>query len=378
MQRPFSLLALLLLPLWLVALPGSHVTHAQEPTPGGLIIGPSPTPTPTLGGLIIGPSPTPGGLVIGPSPTPGASPAPGVSGATYTSPTYGFSLKWDETWNVVEASSVGGEDRLQLSNGVSELTFHAHPGFGGDPATCLAGMVSALQSEPSVSEVGPAYGPDGQPLQGGDATQRFAVYTYQTESGGLPTASAAYLACRTLVPGNTVLEISHRTRLDAFNAESPKALAVLATVTVPAVGPTPVATATPAPTPGATVDCTGVDQWLAATQPRVDRLIALGKEAQGLTLLSPSQALGKLAQWAEELALLAQDQAATPAPPAAAQLNTDLANLFQTDADLLNQLIEALINADVATFQRVQQELVEADLQFNRLKARVDQLARDC
>src|SRR5690242_14121076 len=40
---------------------------------------------------------------------------------SYTSPTYGYQLTWDDTWSVVEQSSEGGYDLLHLSNGVSDV-----------------------------------------------------------------------------------------------------------------------------------------------------------------------------------------------------------------------------------------------------------------
>jgi hypothetical protein len=366
---------LILLALTLALFPVHRSTRAQEePTPGGLVVGPSPTPTPTPGGLVIGPSPTPGGLMIGPSPTADASPGPGVVGKTYTSPTYGFSLEWDESWEVVAATSDADEDRLHLSNATSEVTFRAHPGFGGDAVACLAAMVGALRDEPEVAEVGLAYGPDGQPLQEESASRSFAVYTYELIEGDLVTPAAVYFDCRTLIPASAVLELSHRTELSAFNAEAPKVEALLATLEIPTV---PAPPTEPTPTAGAVgLDCTGVDAWLAATRPRIDRRVAIGEE--GGRLVDPNQLLQAVVRWAEELTLLAQAQAATPAPPAAAQLNGDLAAHFQTEADLLNQVVDAVLSGDIAAIQRLDREMQEADVLFNRLRVRVDDLAREC
>ena len=350
MRRPMTWLApLILLALTLALFPVHQPTRAQE-------------------------EPTPGGIVIGPSPTPIVSPAPGVVGTTYTSPTHGFSVEWDASWEVVAATSDADEDRLHLSNATSEVTFRAHPGFDGDAVACLAAMVDALRDEPGVAEVGLAYGPDGQPLQAEDTSRSFAVYTYELTAGDLVTPAAAYLDCRALTPGSAVLEIAHRTELTAFNAEAPKVEALLATLEIPTV---PAPPTEPTPTADAVgVDCTGVDAWLAATRPRIDRLVEIGEEAE--RLVDPNQLLGSLARWAEELTLLAQAQAATPAPPAAAQVNADLTTLFQTEAELLNQAIDALLRGDIAAIQRLDRELREAQVQFNRLRARVDDLAREC
>jgi hypothetical protein len=40
-----------------------------------------------------------------------------VVGSTYTSPSYGYTLTWDETWTVDQESTEGGQDFLGLTNG---------------------------------------------------------------------------------------------------------------------------------------------------------------------------------------------------------------------------------------------------------------------
>lgn len=357
----------------------SHAVSAQEPTPGRILIGPSPTPTSTPGGLVIGPSPnpagTPSGLIIGPSPTPAASPLPGVSGTTYTSPAYGFSLAWDDSWTVIESASDGQEDRLWLTNGTSDVVFRAYPGINGDPVACLNGMVEALKNEAGVDDVGTAYGPDGKPLEGGNADQRYTVVTYQLQENGVTTPMAAYLDCRRLGAGDAVLEITHRTPLAAFNSESSNVLALLASLAIPSPGP---ATSTPTVTPESAADCAGVDAWLADTRPRLDRRTAIAQEAANLQSSNITAALGTLAQWAEELSLMAQDQRALTAPPAVAELNAELAALFQTESDLINQAIQAAFTGDAAALQQAALQLQQTELEFNRLKARVNQLASKC
>jgi hypothetical protein len=299
-----------------------------------------------------------------------------VSGTAYTSPTYGFSLTWDTSWRVIESSTDQGEDRLSLTNGTSDLLLRAHPGFNGDPAACLNGMVEALKSENGVSDVGTAYGPDGKPLEGGDVNQRFTVVTYQRrEATGAATSMAAYLACRIVVPGSAVLEITHKTTLAAFTGESSKVLALLASLAMP---PARATTVTPAATSESAAGCTGVDAWLASTRPHIDRRTEIAREAESLQSTNVSAALGSLAQWAEELSLMAQEQSALTAPPAAAEMNSELAALFQTESDLINQVIQATFTGDAAALQQSALQLQQTEIEFNRLKARVNQLASNC
>jgi hypothetical protein len=54
--------------------------------------------------------------------TPAASPValPGVVDRTYSDPTYGYRLTWDDSWDVSAVPATGG-GFLQLSNGVSHV-----------------------------------------------------------------------------------------------------------------------------------------------------------------------------------------------------------------------------------------------------------------
>lgn len=320
---------------------------AQEPTPTALVIGPSPTAEPED--------------ATGPSPTAAASPVAGVDGSTYTSPSFGFSLTWDETWRPVEARSEHGEDRLQLTDDVSDVTFRAHAGYGGDPVPCLEEMIDGVIQAKNNSNVGPAFGTDGQPLRGGDATQQFAVLIYQIEVDGSPRQTVAHLVCRVLVLGNAVLEIAHLTSFDSFSTEASKVQTLLAGLVVPAITETD------------PVGCEGVAAWLAETRPNVERVEAINKESEN----SPPDT-NTWQAWAAELKLLAEEQSTLQTPASLTQLNAALAALFQTFSDLINEIITAGQADDMTRALVALDTLAQAEQRLKELHDQVDELARNC
>jgi len=56
---------------------------------------------------------------------------PGVSGSRYVSPQFGYSLRWEEAWQVDRAISRPSFDALVLSNGTSEVVLSATTGYAG-------------------------------------------------------------------------------------------------------------------------------------------------------------------------------------------------------------------------------------------------------
>src|SRR5215212_8090998 len=61
----------------------------------------------------------------------GAQELSGVSGSRYVSPQFGYSLQWDDAWQVDRALSRPGFDALVLSDGPSEVVLSATTGYAG-------------------------------------------------------------------------------------------------------------------------------------------------------------------------------------------------------------------------------------------------------
>src|SRR4051812_40204337 len=65
---------------------------------------------------------------------------PAVDGNTYTSPTFGFTLSWDDTlWGVTDEHTADGNDSLTLESDSSILYAESLYLYEGNPAECVAG-----------------------------------------------------------------------------------------------------------------------------------------------------------------------------------------------------------------------------------------------
>ncbi|MBA2519367.1 MAG: cupredoxin domain-containing protein [Chloroflexia bacterium] len=139
---------------------------------------------------------------------------------TYTSPTFGYAIAYNDTWDVSEDVSGNGRDRFVLTNGTSFVTFTGAPGFDGDPQQCVDSFVDDLTADPNVSAVGVAIGPDGEPLVGGtEATGAFAVYNhdYQFASGTVPYT--LFVGCIPLIPNEAVLAVVQNSPTVDFDSQ---------------------------------------------------------------------------------------------------------------------------------------------------------------
>jgi hypothetical protein len=143
-----------------------------------------------------------------------------VTGTNYTSPTYGYTLAWNSSWDVTEAWSEGGDDFLNLTNGIASITFEATKGFGGDPTTCLDDLIGAFRDDPATGELTLLEQGTGQ-LGESDATRAFAVYTGTAPLlDGTPAELTLSLECRTVVPGEAVLMIAHVAPAAAYREQT--------------------------------------------------------------------------------------------------------------------------------------------------------------
>ncbi|HET8521982.1 MAG TPA: PQQ-binding-like beta-propeller repeat protein [Thermomicrobiales bacterium] len=147
-----------------------------------------------------------------PSPTPTPSPAAGanVNGTTYTSPTFGFTLTWEEGGTEVMSDQAweDGHDSLILSlhratGADSPLIFavEAYEGHQGEASACLQAKTDeGLEGEKDVK---PAVDAAGAPIAGKADDSAFAAYTYSDVDE--PARQGIYLECRTLIPGKAVI-----------------------------------------------------------------------------------------------------------------------------------------------------------------------------
>lgn len=136
---------------------------------------------------------------------------------SYVSPTWGYELTFDpDDWEVVEESSEGGFDRLELFNGPSFVSVWGLPGYGGDPTACRDDWVRLIRRGEGIQDFAPLEDDAGEPIAGESAERAFAAYAYTSEDGEEVLA----LDCRTLVPGVGNLLVILETLADEYEEQS--------------------------------------------------------------------------------------------------------------------------------------------------------------
>lgn len=163
----------------------------------------------------------------------------GVEGDAYVSPTFGWSISWDETWTVDDEGTEDGTDFLTLTDPLNIVYFEAYEGYGGDVDECIGDVLANLEDEDAFEDVEIGRGDDGEPLTGSDRTGAYAVYTFVLvdEEEDLTFDVAQYSDCRTLVEDEAVLEITQVTIREAYNDAIPAFQALLANLAMPGEEP---------------------------------------------------------------------------------------------------------------------------------------------
>lgn len=188
------------------------------------------------------PTPTAAGPEPPSEPTPATDPTPSQpqpGGATYTSPSYGYSLTYDSSWQVQDESSEPGQngpvDYLSLSNGLSFMEFLGIP-TGADLSAldCRAFWEQNWSQNASISEFTPRPGADGAPIQGGDASFAFSVFDFSfTPEGGSPVPLTVWIGCYQLTGQGAVVTVFQQVPQRAYDQQSPARDALLAGLTLP-------------------------------------------------------------------------------------------------------------------------------------------------
>src|SRR5687767_1639256 len=76
----------------------------------------------------------------------------GVEGDTYVSPTFGWSISWDETWTVDDEGTEDGIDSLTLTDPLNIVYFEAYEGHGGDVDACIEDVLANLEDEDAFED----------------------------------------------------------------------------------------------------------------------------------------------------------------------------------------------------------------------------------
>jgi len=170
---------------------------------------PDPTGTPEAAG-------TPGDVTDG-------TQGEGLVENAYTSPTYGFTVDWnDDVWDAEARIADDGLNELELISATGSLYIWSGALYEGDPAACLQGESDFYENDDrSVTDWAPAEDADGNPIAGETATAAYGVftltYTDQEEEDAESVELVDYIECRELVPGEAVIVILATSTPDQYN-----------------------------------------------------------------------------------------------------------------------------------------------------------------
>lgn len=139
---------------------------------------------------------------------------------TYTSPTFGYTIGYGQTWQETENVSNNGRDRFVLFNGTSYITFTGEEAFNGDPQACVDTFVQQLIADPNVSDARLATDDQGQALEGGtEATGAFAIYDHDYDFGNRVESYTLFVGCVPLRENEAVLAIVQNVPTADYNEQ---------------------------------------------------------------------------------------------------------------------------------------------------------------
>ena len=170
--------------------------------------------------------------------------ATGVSGSSWQGPNFGVRIRWDPAVWSVEAEFIDvGYDGLQIGTPISTVYLETYNGFGGDAAACFAAAEQEIGEREGVSEVILL---TNRPLPvAADVRGEAGLFGLTaTLPDGNVYRGVEYVECRTVYPGETVLEITWQAITLAFNEDFANVEELLATIEMPQAPPaaaTPVA-----------------------------------------------------------------------------------------------------------------------------------------
>ena len=167
-----------------------------------------------------------------------ATPAPdeaatGISGSSWEGPNFGVRIHWDpDVWTVEGEFINEGYDGLQISTPTSTVILESYDGFSGDTGACLAAAEQEIGEREGVSEV--VLLPD-RPMPVAEGVRRVAGLFGVTATlpDGNTYRGVEYVECRSVVPGQTVLQITWRAVTQAFNEDFANVEALLAAIELP-------------------------------------------------------------------------------------------------------------------------------------------------
>lgn len=206
------------------------------------------------------------------TPTATAGQASNVSGNTYTSPLFGYSLTWDDTWSVVTEDSSDGFDFLRIESDTLVADLYGSAG-GNTPDQCIDDLLAYYQGDPQYTNV--QFVPDdlGNPMVDSAAGFTSALISYTTTGDdGLPLDSFDYATCVALPDQGALAILEIYMRPSDFVLHQDAIESLIAGFLLPGEGTPPSVAIESTPAPGITETPSGeapeapdVDTSTAAT-----------------------------------------------------------------------------------------------------------------
>lgn len=158
------------------------------------------------------------------TPTPRAS----QSGESYVSEENGWSVKWDEAdWSMGDEPNPDGDYELRLNSDFSTIDFTVYDDYDGDAMDCMDDQVSRIETG-TFDEVEAI-----EEISGDDELASAVYFVAFENSDGDDVEVQTYLECRTLVPGETVLNVFLITAPEDYDDEIELLEDVLDTIETP-------------------------------------------------------------------------------------------------------------------------------------------------
>ena len=154
------------------------------------------------------------------------TPESGLSGSTYTSPSFGFSLEIPSSWTVEDEQLDANDERLMLSNGVSDVTLWATDSYAGDLEGCIGYVIDGVTlQDREIDRTA-----DGGPFRGSDANGAYANFVYTGDAG---EQRAFFVACRYIVEDESVLILTQDVAYDDYTSQRQERRALQDAIVLP-------------------------------------------------------------------------------------------------------------------------------------------------
>ncbi len=177
---------------------------------------------------------------------------PAGSGS-YTSPNFGFTVQFDDSWTIADQTSDQNGDYIRLQNGVSSIDLRASDRTD-TPEQCVQSEFDYFSSAAGFADARVATDASGKKMQGSADGSSFAVFQFTyTDQDNTKTDYTVYVECREIEPGVSMLKIDHFAPDRDYDKEVPARDAVLDTISF---GGSEV---TPEPSPRATTGTGGAE-----------------------------------------------------------------------------------------------------------------------